>query len=363
MHIIWKLTLTHLRMYSRDRQSLFFALVFPLIFMLALGYMVDNDELKPIDIGVVINEGGEANSFFEAFADNPLIEAHAETEAEARAAFDNGERDAVIFAPEAALLVEQASRVPVKVLVNISQPQQAAQVQAVLRSVFVDMERQMRGTEELFALEVEDIDAREARYVDFLIPGLVALMVMQLSIAGSGFNIVEYKRKGILKRLFVTPLRPIQFIASLILSRLAIILGQITFMLIVGELVFDISIEGSVLLMYVFAALGSVLFLGLGFALGGIANSQNAVMMVGNLVIFPQIFLAGVFFPLDSLPAWLQPVASVLPLHFVSSSIRAIANEGATVAMLTTDLLGILIWMVVGVFLAVRLFKWGEGVQ
>jgi ABC-2 type transport system permease protein len=112
--------------------------------------------------------------------------------------------------------------------------------------------------------------------------------------------------------------------------------------------------------MYLFVILGSILFLGLGFALGGIAKTQNAVMTFGNLVIFPQVFVAGVFFPLESLPSWLQPIAMVLPLNFVSDAIRQVANEGATLADLSTDILGIIVWTVIGIFLAVRFFHWSE---
>lgn len=185
-------------------------------------------------------------------------------------------------------------------------------------------------------------------------------MVMQLAISGSGFNIVEYKRKGILKRLFVTPLRPLHFIVSLIVSRLLIILVQITLMLIVGILVFDITIQGSWLMLYLISILGGILFLGLGFVLGGIAKTQNSVMTIGNLFIFPQMFLAGVFFALDSLPAWLYPIAKLLPLSFVSNAMRTVANETASLSALSYDLIGMGVWIVLGIFMAVYFFRWGE---
>jgi ABC-2 type transport system permease protein len=184
---------------------------------------------------------------------------------------------------------------------------------------------------------------------------------MQLAIAGSGFNIVEWKRKGILKRLFVTPLRPIEFITGLISSRLLIIVAQISLLLLVAKLVFDISVEGNMALLYLFVIFGSILFLGLGFALGGVAKTQNAVMMLGNLLTFPQMLVAGVFFPMEALPFWLRPVAEALPLSFVSDALRRIANEGAGFADLGMNMLGMAVWTVLGVVLATRLFKWGEG--
>lgn len=359
MHTILKLTIAQLRMYVRDRQSLFFALFFPLFFMLALGFMVGRDTVEPIEVSVVTPYAESAAGFVQALEEHALLSVHTEDEHVAREALLEGERSAVIFVPEH-VSVNVTETTPVQVVVDASQLGTTPQTLAVLENSMIGIERDLRGVTPLFALQIEDVEARHARYVDFLIPGLLAFMVMQLSIAGSGFNIVEYKRKGILKRLFVTPLRPFEFIAALIVSRLLIVLTQISVMLVVAKLVFDISIQGNGLLLYAFAIGGSIMFLGIGFALGGVANTQNAVMAIGNLVTFPQVFLAGVFFAVDSLPTWLQPVAQVLPLNFVSHALREIANSGATLSELGVDMLGIAVWTAIGITLAVRLFKWGD---
>lgn len=359
MHTILKLTIAQLRMYVRDRQSLFFALFFPLFFMLALGFMVGRDTVEPIEVSVVTPYAESAAGFVQALEEHALLSVHTEDEHVAREALLEGERSAVIFVPEH-VSVNATETTPVQVVVDASQLGTTPQTLAVLENSMIGIERDLRGVTPLFALQIEDVEARHARYVDFLIPGLLAFMVMQLSIAGSGFNIVEYKRKGILKRLFVTPLRPFEFIAALIVSRLLIVLTQISVMLVVAKLVFDISIQGNGLLLYAFAIGGSIMFLGIGFALGGVANTQNAVMAIGNLVTFPQVFLAGVFFAVDSLPTWLQPVAQVLPLNFVSHALREIANSGATLSELGVDMLGIAVWTAIGITLAVRLFKWGD---
>jgi ABC-2 type transport system permease protein len=359
MDTVLKLTAAHLRMYGRDRQTLFFTLLFPLLMMFALGYLVGGSETAPIELSVVAPPGG-AGEVVGALETHPLLAVHRESEEEARAALRDGDRALVVILPSAPVDAALSNDIPLQVLVNASEPQETQQALAILESVLVDVERDIRKTEPLFALSVEDVESRNVRYIDFLVPGLLAFMVMQLSIAGSGFNIVEYKRKGILKRLFVTPLRPLQFIASLIASRLVIVVAQISIILLIAKLAFDITIAGSLPLLYLFVIFGCVLFLGIGFALGGVAKTQNAAMLFGNLVIFPQIFLAGIFFQPDALPAWIQPLAAVLPLNFVSHSIRYVANEGASLAALSMDLVGLAAWTIIGVFLAVRLFHWNE---
>lgn len=356
-----KLAIAQLKIYTRDRQSVFFALFFPLVFMVALGYSVDRAP-QPLDVGVVLPSPTDTSGpLLTALDKQELLDVSVDSEADARRALDEGERDLVLLFPETTderLLA--AEPIPVTVLVNASQPQRTQQALALLTGLLGRIEHDVRQTRPLFALDVEDVKARNARYVDFLIPGLLAFMVLQLSIAGSGFNIVEYKRKGILKRLFVTPLRPIQFIASLIVTRLAIIVAQISVLLLVAHVVFDVTVQGNLALLYAFVIGGGVLFLSIGFALGGVAKTQSAIMALGNLVIFPQIFLAGVFFPLDSLPGWLRPAALLLPLNFVSDALRRVGNEGAALSDLGIDVLGLAAWTVIGVLLAVRLFHWSD---
>lgn len=357
---VWYLARALLRIYVRDRQSLFFALFFPLFFMLALGYGTSRD-VEPLDIGVVVGaRPAENDSLVTALEGQKLLDVSVQSEADARRALDEGNVDLVLLLPDAPLERVSGQSIPITVLVDVARPQRTQQALTILKGTLGDVEHEIRREPPLFALEVEDVRARNARYIDFLIPGLLAFMVLQLSIAGSGFNIVEYKRKGILKRLFVTPLRPALFIAALVASRLAIVVAQISLLLLVGYAAFHVTIQGSLTLLYFFVVLGTVLFLSFGFALGGVARTQSAIMALGNLVIFPQILLAGIFFPIESLPAWLRPLAAVLPLNFVSDALRQVANEGAGLVELGIDLLGIAAWGAVGGVLAVRLFHWSE---
>lgn len=358
---VWNLMVAQLRIYLRDRQSVLFALFFPLFFMLALGYGVDRD-VDPLDVGVVAApDGAAAGPLMTALKNQDLIHVSVESEGQARRALDKGDHDLVLFLPAAPVGGSgDAAPVSLRVLVNAAQPQRAQRALTMLNGVLGKIEHDIRKLPPLFTLDVEDVRARNARYIDFLIPGLLAFMVLQLSVAGSGFNIVEYKRKGILKRLFVTPLRPAEFIASLIAARLAIIVVQISLLLGIGWLVFDVTIHGSLALLYLFVIGGGVLFLSVGFTLGGIANTQSAIMALGNIVIFPQVMLAGVFFPLDALPGWLRPVAWILPLNFLSDALRRVGNDGAAITDLGTDVLGLAVWVAIGAFLAIWFFRWSD---
>jgi len=230
----------------------------------------------------------------------------------------------------------------------------------VLEQALLDVERQLRASQPLFNLNVEDVKARSQNYLDFLLPGLLAFTLMQISIAGSGYNIVEFRRKGILKRLFVTPIQPRNFIGGLVLARSLICLFQLSLLLSFAVWVIGVNIAGNFAALYLVIMMGTALFLSLGFCLGSLAKTQQAIQALGTLVTFPQMFLSGIFYPIDNLPALIQPVAQLLPLSFVVTSLREIAVNGATLLQIIPSIAGLLVWAIVALVLAIRLFVWKE---
>ena len=132
-----------------------------------------------------------------------------------------------------------------RLLLDASQVRQLGTIKEAINTSLLSIERELRNSEPMFSLKIEDVKARSQRYIDFLLPGLLAFMLMNLSIAGSGFNIVEYRRRGILKRLFVTPIQPKDFIVSIVLARTLIVLMQISVVLGLAIVLLDVKIMGS----------------------------------------------------------------------------------------------------------------------
>jgi len=354
--IIIAKTLT--KIFFRDRQAIFFGLFFPVIFMTVFSF-VDNQGQDPISVGVVNNAPGTlSQNFIDMLSGNPMF---AVVEGE-----ENGLRESLIEGDTTMVLVlpnefrETDTGVQIRLLVDAAQIQQLNLIMPVLEQTLLTMERQLRNTEPLFSLAIEDVRARSQRYLDFLMPGLLAFTLMQVSIAGSGFNIVEYRRKGILKRLFVTPLQPKDFITGIVMSRITLCVLQISVLLGIAVLFLDVTVLGSYLSLYSVIIMGAIIFLCLGFLLGSIAKTQQSIQAVGNLVIFPQIFLSGIFYPIESLPALVQPVASLLPLSFVANALREIANNGFNLLQIAPDMIGILVWIFISFFAATRYFVWKE---
>jgi len=347
-----------LKIFLRDRQSIFFSLFFPIIFMTIFAF-ANNGEVDPIKLGIVNNSTSEvASDFSQMLNDNPLFTVTEGEESNLRTELVEGDQTMVLILPED--FDAQNDGAELQLLVDAAQVQQLGLIMPLLEQTLISIEREFRNIEPMFTLTIEDVQARSQRYLDFLLPGLMAFTLMQLSIAGSGFNIVEFRRKGILKRLFVTPIKPHDFITAIVLARMAIILIQLTVLILFAVTILDVRIVGNFASFYLMIILGTFIFLCLGFCLGSIAKTQQAVMAVGNLVIFPQIFLSGVFYPIESMPEWIQPIANLLPLSFVSTAMREIANNGASLLEITPTLIGIATWFVIAFVLATRLFFWKE---
>lgn len=349
---------TLLKIFSRDRQAMFFTLFFPITFMVIFGIASSGAE-DPIDIGIVDNA---ASAFSERFIDslegNGLFSVTVGAEDDLRSLVVDGDLALTLVLPDDFDGSEQAA--DLTMLVDAAQARQTAMLTPLVEQTLLNVERELRAIEPLFPLTVVDVQARSQRYIDFLVPGLLALTIMQISVAGSGYNIVEYRRKGILKRLFVTPIRPANFIGGLVISRLVITVIQVSFLLAVAVVLLGVPVEGNVIELLGLIILGSSIFLSLGFWMGSIAKTQQSIMLLGNLITLPQMFLSGVFFSIDSMPDLLQPVAKLLPLSFVVSGVREVIVNGTSLINQIPTVIGLIAWLAIGLTLAIKLFRWKE---
>ena len=358
MHLTRTLTLIFLRIFSRDRQSIIFSLLFPIIFMSVFG-LVGNSGDDPMAIGIVDQAGNTlSREFIDTVQANPLFKVNLGSETDLRDEVVQGEIKVLLILP--ADFQDNGTPADLTVVVDAAQVREIGVILPSLEQALVDIERSLRNEEALFSLKIEDVKARSQNYLSFLVPGLLAFTIMTISIAGSGYNIVEYRRKGILKRLFVTPIEPKHFIGGLVISRSIICLIQLAVLMTIAVLLFGVTISGNPLALVVVVILGTALFLSIGFCMGSIAKTQQAIMAIRNLITFPQMFLSGIFYPIDILPELIQPLANILPLSFLASGLREIVVNGAGIFDIVPDLLGLAVWSIVAMVLAIRMFVWKE---
>ena len=358
----WALFMASVKMFVRNRLALFFSLFLPLVIMLIFG-VLNFEGSTSVSLGVVDQAGTDASkALMDGLAEFDYLEiSNGGLDAEL-AALEEGDRGYVLVIPEGfqprlggetALVAYAATSDPSQAQVGRGLLQQAVGA-ALASAAGVPV-----GPDAGFSapLTFESVESRDLGYIDFLVPGIVGMTVMQLGLFGVAFGFVQLKRTGALRRLFATPTPPAYFLSAQVASRL--VLGYVQVAILIGiGIWFGLQMFGSWLVLAVIIGLALLIFLAVGFAVAGWAKNEDQAAPVANLISLPMLFLSGVFFPRDAMPDFLSVVTQFMPLTYVIEALRGVMNEGAALTDLGPQLLGMGIWAVITFVVAVWLFKW-----
>jgi len=197
-----------------------------------------------------------------------------------------------------------------------------------------------------------------SRYIDFLIPGLLGMNLMNAAMWGIGFALVDMRQRKLLKRFVATPMRRSDFLLALLTSRLVLMLIEVTLLLGFGVLVFHMRVLGSLLSILVIASIGAISFGGLGLLTASRAQKIESASGLMNLVMMPMWIFSGVFFSGERFPAIVQPFIKALPLTALNDALRATILEGSSLASQSGRVLILVLWGGVSFVLALRWFRW-----
>lgn len=351
------LTKVFIQIFLRNKQYIVFSLILPLLILAIVG--LNDGDNDPIEIGIVNNSKSNlSQQFVDQLTSNNLFNIIQGSEETLRNELVNGDLMIVLIIPSA--MDDKVKSSNIKLLVDKSQVQFIQTIEPILNQSLLSIEREITGRASMFNLVIEDVKSRTLSYIDFLLPGIMAFMLMNLSIAGSGFNVVEFRRRGILKRLFVTPIKPIDFVLAIVIARMVIVLGQLSIIFGFALAILDANIVGSVVSLYFVIMLSVLMFLTLGFSIGSLAKTQESVGVLATIFIYPQLVLSGIFFPIETLPEYIHPFAELLPLSLVADAMRSIANDGLELIDIYANFIGIGIWIVIGMLISTKLFVWKE---
>ena len=349
------LTKVFIQIFLRNKQYIIFSLILPIVILSIVG--LSDGETDPVDIGLVNNsESNLSVEFINQLSASNQFNVIKGSEDELRDDLVNGDIMVVLIIPFE--MSDEIQSTNITLLVDKSQSQFLQTIEPILSQLLLSIEREIIGNDPMFNLVIEDVKSRTQSYIDFLLPGIMAFMLMNLSIAGSGFNVVEFRRRGILKRLFVTPIKPIDFVIAIVIARMVIVLGQLSIIFGFALFALEANIIGSIFDLYVCIIFGVLITLG--FSLGSLAKTQESVGVLATLFIYPQLVLSGVFFPLETLPEYIQPFAQILPLSLLADAMRSIASDGLSLIGVYSNFIGIGVWIIIGTLISTKLFVWKE---
>lgn len=355
MTTIRTLTIATLKMFFRSRQALFFTFFMPFVIMFIFG-LVGFDKAPVFDIGLVAKHPqAGTQKLIDQIKSFSIFKVSQGTLDDELAKLKNGDRAAVLNIPDDLITaVAPASPKQITVYINESQRTQAQTVVSVLNQFLDKTSLTLANAPTYFTVKQETINSKNLSYIDYLLPGLIAMSVMQMTVFSVAFMFVQYKEKGVLKRLLATPMRPAQFVLANAFTRLAISVVQTAIFVAMGIWLLHAHVVGSYLLMLLCVVLGAFMFLGLGFTISGVSKTVDSVPAIANLIVFPMLFLGGTFFPISGMPSWLQAFAKFLPLTFFSNGLREVMTNNANLSAIKWDLVGMIVWA--GALIAVAMY-------
>ncbi|MBC7897714.1 MAG: ABC transporter permease [Cytophagaceae bacterium] len=197
-----------------------------------------------------------------------------------------------------------------------------------------------------------------SRYVDFVVPGLLAMNLMGSGIWSIGFAIVDARRKKLLKRLVATPMRRGHYLASFLVMRIGLMVIEVSVISSFGHFVFGVPMRGPLLTFITVALFGTFAFGALGLLIASRARTVEAASGMMNVVMLPMWVASGVFFAASRFPDVVQPFVQALPLTAVVDALRLNMLQGAGFAGVASELAILAAWLVVAFTIALRLFRW-----
>lgn len=192
----------------------------------------------------------------------------------------------------------------------------------ILNLAFARMNQGLSGRPPFVRTAELSIHTKKYRFIEFFIPGIIAMAIMTQSLFGTVNVNTELRQKGIIRKLATTPITRTDWILSSILYQFMLAVISTTAMLLVGYAVFDIRLQINAWLP-LFIVLDVFTFVGVGMVLTRIVKEAQSAAAAANAFIFPMMFLSGSFFPLEMMPRALQTFAKALPLYYVNEGLRA----------------------------------------
>jgi ABC-type multidrug transport system permease subunit len=226
------------------------------------------------------------------------------------------------------------------------------------RSVVDDALQTMAGRKNPVSTSIVTSSEPGSRYIDFLIPGLLGMNLMNGAMWGIGFAIVDMRQRKLLKRFVATPLRRSDFLLALLSSRFVLMLIEVALLLGFGVIAFHMRILGSLWSILLIGAIGAISFCALGLLTASRAQKIESASGIMNLVMMPMWIFSGVFFSGERFPAAVQPLIKALPLTALNDALRATILEGASLASQSGRIMVMAFWAVLTFALALRWFRW-----
>lgn len=346
-------TRAQLQMTFRRRITLFWSLLFPMILMTLLGLLFG----RSISAGTIVVVPVHAR------APQAVVQVLEHTRgvtvktvaspALALHQVRNGDRDAaIVFAPAS------GGAYTVRLYTSNASADQAGIIKGIVAGAADGVSVAATGAAPALRFQPQSVDSSSLSYIDFLLPGILALSIMISAVIGLATILVDWRQRGILRRLKLTPIPLAEFFAARITASLVVAVMQVVVLLAFGRIAFGVHISSTAWAAIPVALAGCLCFLAMGFAIGSVVSNPETGDAVSNVITNPMMFLSGTFFPVSSMPSFVQAIARVLPLYYMANGLRDTTVRGLSLTHVSGDIGVLLAVTAVLSLIALRSFRW-----
>lgn len=348
----------------RDRMTLGLIFMLPLVQLLLFGYAIQT-EVKHIPT-VVFDQSlsVESREMLDSFSASGYFDATyvAGSFTEVNKMIDSGQaKVGIVFPPDFADNIKRGTPGPIQVIVDASDNMVANQAIAIANSIG------LIKSQKVLASKIQggppyDIRIRPWYNPDgitayYMVPAILGIIVTMTMVIMTSIGIVRERERGTMEQLIVTPIRPYELMIGKIVPYIALGYLQITVALLVGVLVFQVPIRGSLLELYLLTLFFITASLGLGILISNIAKTQMQAFQMSFFVMLPSILLSGFMFPRDAMPKFIYYLSAIIPLTYYLDIIRGIVLKGIGFQYLMGQVVSLMVFSVVLLTLSILKFK------
>jgi ABC-type multidrug transport system permease subunit len=342
LHPLVELTLMRVREFLREKEAVFWVFIFPVLMTFALGIAFRNT--GPDKTFVAVEAGdAKATEIASVLSRSPEISASVLTPDQAAQALRSG---------KVSIVVKPAND-SFEYHFDPTRPESRS-----ARLLVNDVLQRGKGRTDVVNVGEQKITEPGARYVDFLVPGLIGMNLMGSGLWGLGFTVVIARSRKLLKRFAATPMRRSHYLLSFMLSRLIFLVLEVAAVIIFASLAFGFTVRGSWLAVTLSIVLGGFTFSGIGLLVAARPTTIEGVSGLMNFIMLPMWLLSGTFFSSERFPQVLQPFIQALPLTALNNVLRALMNEGGSLSSNWLPIAILLFWCVISFVVALKIFRW-----
>lgn len=350
MRAFGQLIVANVKLVVRNRQTMIWSLVFPLLLMVLLGLFFGHETQSSTTVAVA-GSGPWAQAVIDGLKHVHGFAVHSVRQAVAVAQVRAGQADM-------AVVVRGHAPVHLTVWQSVANTTTNGVNQLIVAQVASAIQQGIQHTPSLFALSTRSVaGSGGGSYIDFLVPGVLAMELMSNGLF-SGLAMVTYREQGILRCIRVTPVPTVLFLGARIVVQLTVLAVQLLITLAVAMAMFQYRPAGGVGPAAVAILIGALTFIAAGFFVAGVARTADAASAIANLINLPMMFLGGVFFPTSGFGGAFGFLVRIVPLGYLSSALRLTLSNGEGFGSIGGDMLFLAGTLVVATALAARFFRW-----